>query len=137
MKTFFDSSAFAKRYVEERGSDLVEQLCLRATELALSVLCVPEIISALNRRMREGYLLPTQYREAKSYLSAEVADVTIVNIVPEVVADAISVLEANAVRAMDALQIACALQWNAELFVSADERQLSAAINAKMSTKKV
>lgn len=137
MKTFFDSSAFAKRYVEEEGSDTVEQLCGEATALALSAICVPEIISALNRRVREGSLSRSQYREAKSCLSAEVADATIVNIVPAVVADAIRVLEANAVRAMDALHIACALQWNAELFVSSDERQLSAARKAKLRTKKV
>lgn len=137
MKTFFDSSAFAKRYVEEEGSDTVEQLCGKATALALSVICVPEIISALNRRVREGSLSRSQYREVKACLSAEVADATIVNLVPDVVADAISVLEANPVRAMDALHVACALQWNAELFVSSDERQLSAARKAKLRTKKV
>ena len=137
MKTFFDSSAFAKRYVEEEGSGTVEQLCGEASALALSVLCVPEIISALNRHVREGSLSRNQYREAKACLSAEVADATIVNLVPAVVADAIRVLETNAVRAMDALHVACALQWNAELFVSSDERQLSAAKKAKLQTRKV
>ena len=137
MKTFFDSSAFAKRYIEEEGTGAVEQLCGEASVLALSVICVPEIISALNRRVREGSLSRNQYREAKACLSAEVADATIVNLVPAVVADAIRVLETNAVRAMDALHVACALQWKAELFVSSDERQLSAARKAQLRTKKV
>lgn len=137
MKTFFDSSAFAKRYVEEEGSDAVEQLCGNATALALSVICVPEIISALNRRVREGSLSQEQYREAKVCLSAEVADATIVNLAPAVVADAIRVLETNPVRAMDALHVACALRWNADLFVSSDVWQLSAAQNAELRTQKV
>lgn len=137
MKTFFDSSAFAKRYIEEEGSDAVEQLCGAATALALSVLCVPEIVSALNRRVREGSLSQNQYREVTARLSTEVADTTIVNLVPGVVADAVRILETNAVRAMDALHVACALQWNAELFVSSDERQLSAARKAKLRSKKV
>jgi len=137
MKTFFDSSAFAKRYVEEDGSDAVENLCAEATALALSVLCVPEIISALNRRLREGSLSSIQYNEVKARLSAEVADVMIVNLVPAVVAEAITILESNAVRAMDALHVACALQWNAELFVSSDDRQLAVARQAKLHTKKV
>lgn len=137
MKTFFDSSAFAKRYVEEEGSDAVEHLCSQATELAISVICVPEIVSALNRRMREGALTKTQYRTAKSRLSAEVADATVINLVPEVIADAVRVLESNTVRAMDALHVACALQWNAALFVSSDERQLSAAKKMKLRTKRV
>ena len=137
MKTFFDSSAFAKRYIDEEGSDTVEQLCEEATALALSVICAPEIVSALNRRLRGGSLSRSQYREAKGRLSAEVADATIVNLVPAVVADAIRILETNAVRAMDALHVACAIRWNAELFVSSDERQVRAARKAKLRTKKV
>ncbi len=137
MKAFFDSSAFAKRYVREQGSDAVEELCGRTTALALSVICVPEIISALNRRVREGALSHGQYRDAKVRLSAEVADATVVNLIPAVVADAIEVLENSPVRAMDALHVGCALQWEAELFVSADDRQLAAARTAGLRTAKV
>ncbi len=136
MKTFFDSSAFAKRYVEEDGSDAVEQLCGKATALGLSVICTPEVISALNRRLREGALSHAQYREAKARLAAEVADATIVNLVPAVVAEAIGIRETNAVRAIDALHVACALQWNAELFVSSDDRQLRTAKRAKLRAKR-
>ncbi len=137
MKTFFDSSAFAKRYIEEKGSEAVERLCGEATELALSVICIPEIISAFNRRVREGNLSPGQYREVKARLAADVIDADIINLVPEVVADAIGLMEGNALRAMDALHVACAIQWNADLFVSSDERQLSAARREKIRTRKV
>ncbi len=137
MKTFFDSSAFAKRYVEERGSQLVDSLCQDATELALSVLCVPEILSALNRRVREGLLQDRDYTEAKEYLSQDIRDAVIVNLVPQVVSTCTKVLEASPVRAADALQIACALEWETELFVSADKRQISAARKAGLHTKLV
>ena len=136
MKTFFDSSAFAKRYIDETGSDTVEQCCAEASTLGLSVLCVPEIISALNRRLREGSLTKDQYRVAKERLSAEVADAEVVNLVPSVIAESVHVLESDAVRALDALHIACALRWGAERFVSADERQLRAASNAGLPTKR-
>jgi uncharacterized protein len=137
VKTFFDSSAFAKRYVEETGSQLVDSLCQGAAEVALSVLCVPEIISALNRRVREGLLMDREYREAKQYLSQDIRDAVIVNLVPQVVSTGTKVLEASPVRAADALQIACALEWEAELFVSADKRQISAAKKAGLHTKLV
>jgi len=117
MKIFFDSSAFAKRYIDEPGSDSVEAICQSATELALSVICMPEIISAMNRRVRDGSISQTQYRQVKTCLAREIADVTIINVLPEVVADAIFVLETNPLRAMDALHVACALQWNADLFI--------------------
>jgi uncharacterized protein len=137
MRTFFDTSAFAKRYVEEEGSDAVERLCAQASLLGLSVLCVPELISALNRRVREGSVSPSQYQEAKTRLASEVADAAIVNLLPNVIADAITVLETGPVRAVDALHIACALQWQADLFVSSDDRQLEAAGNANLRTMKV
>jgi uncharacterized protein len=137
VKTFFDSSAFAKRYVEEAGSQAVDSLCQEATEVALSVLCVPEIISALNRRAREGLLSGRDYTEAKQYLSEDIRDAVIVNLVPQVVSTCTKILEASPVRAADALQIACALEWEAELFVSADKRQVSAAKKAGLHTKLV
>ena len=36
MRVFFDSSAFAKRYVREEGTDVVLSWCEQATELCLS-----------------------------------------------------------------------------------------------------
>ena len=137
MRTFFDSSAFAKRYVDEDGSDLVETLCASAGSLGLCVLCVPEIVSALNRRVRESVLSKAQYRQAKARLSAEVADAVVVNLVPVVIAGAIKILETHVVRASDALHIACAHEWRAELFVSSDERQLGAARGVGLRISKV
>jgi len=88
---------------------------------------VPEILSALNRRRRERSLTATQYAEAKQRLLDDVRDADIINLAVPVVGSAISVLEASPVRAMDALHIACALEWGAQLFVSSDKKQLSAA----------
>jgi len=135
VKTFFDSSAFAKRYVAETGSQAVDSLCQEATEVALSVLCVPEIISALNRRVREGLLTDREYTKAKKYFSQDIRDAVIVNLVPQVVSTCTKILEASPVRAADALQIACALEWETELFVSADKRQISAAKKAGLNAK--
>ena len=77
MKTVFDSSAFAKRYVDEPGSEAVESLCAAATELALSVVCIPELISAFNRRAREQSLSSRQYEVAKENMSADKRQVSV------------------------------------------------------------
>jgi predicted nucleic acid-binding protein len=137
VKTFFDSSAFAKRYVEEPGSQAVETLCTAATELALSVVCIPEIISALNRRVRERSLSARQYEAAKDNLSEDIRDVAVINLTPDVISTCTAILEASPVRAMDALHVACAVQWGAELFVSADKRQVSAAKRAGLQARLV
>ena len=135
MKTFFDASAFAKRYVEETGSQLVDDICLNAKEISISVICVPEIISALNRRIREKRLSRQDYGTIKRHLSDDVRDAVIVNLIPEVIATSTKLLEASPLRAMDALQVACALVWLAELFVSSDKQQINAAKKAGLKTK--
>jgi predicted nucleic acid-binding protein len=132
MKACLDSSAFAKRFVDEEGSEVVEAIC---DALGLSVICVPEIVSALNRRVRERRLTPPQYREARQRLLDDVRDADIIQLTPSVLGTAIRVLEASPVRAMDALHIACALEWGADVFASADARQLTAARRAGLKTK--
>jgi uncharacterized protein len=137
VKLFLDSSAFAKRFVEEPGSQTVEQLCSQATELGLSVICVPEIISALNRRLREKSLARPDYAHAKKRLSQDVRDAVIINLTPDVIQLSIEVLESHPVRTMDALHIACAMAWEADLFASSDHRQTAAATTAGLRTKQI
>ena len=136
MKAFFDSSAFAKRFVDEAGSEIAEALCGSADALGLSVICLPEIVSALNRLLRERKLTASQYRQAKRRLLDDVRDADIVQLTAPVVGTAIRVLETSPVRAMDALHIACALEWGADVFVSADKRQMAAAKRAGIKIEK-
>ncbi len=137
MKTFFDSSAFAKRYIEEKGSHLVDDICQDADELSISVICIPEIISALNRRVREKKLSQKDCRIIKQALSNDVRDILVINLTEEVIATSISLLENYTLRAMDALHVACALEWGAELFVSSDRQQITAAGENSLNTKYV
>jgi len=137
VKTFFDSSAFAKRYIEEKGSQLVEDICYKATEVCLSVICVPEIISALNRRLREKRLSPRDYLTIKKHLSYDVRDAVIINLTSEVIRISTKILESSPLRAMDAIHVACASVWKSELFVSSDKQQLSAAKKVGLKIKSV
>ena len=123
--------------MDEAGSDEVEDACAQASELGLSVICVSEVISALNRRRRERSLTAAQYGKAKRQLFDDVRDADIINLAVSVTASAIDVLEANPVRAMDALHIACALEWKAQLFVSSDKKQISAARRTGLRTHAV
>jgi uncharacterized protein len=134
MKIFFDSSSFAKRFIEEAGSQEVDKLCQKASELGLSVICFPEILSALNRRLREKNINQIEYSLAKNRLSEELNDIQIINLTPKVIAKAGLLLEANILRAMDALHIACAIEWEADLFVTSDQRQAKAAKKARLKT---
>ena len=130
MKLLVDSSSFAKRYIQEFGSDELDDLLQDALELALCVILVPELISGLNRRLQEGALTDIDYRKAKRLLLDDIRDATILQLTPAVISRSVKLLEENVLRAMDALHVAGALEWKADIFVTSDRRQLEAAINS-------
>ena len=130
MKLLTDSSALAKRYILEEGSDKIDQFLKDASQLGLCTILVPEIISGLNRRRRERILSYDDYRTVKRQLMDDVHDAIVLQVTPAVISHSVKLLETNILRAMDALHIACALEWQAELFVTADKRQYKAAQNA-------
>jgi uncharacterized protein len=130
MKVFFDTSAFVKRYVEESGSDQVQDICANAESVVLSVICFPEMISTLNRLVREGKFTEAHYAEVKQSMGEDLQDILFVNLTPSVIGRAVRLLEKNPLRAMDALHLASAVETKTDLFVSADDRQIDAARRA-------
>jgi predicted nucleic acid-binding protein len=127
MRVYFDSSAFVKRYIAEAGTAEVLAWCDRAGELALSIIALPELISAFCRLLREGRLTEVQYRQVKGDLMMDIADALICDTTPQVVQKAITTLEAQPLRGMDAIHLGAAMVCAADVFVSADARQCAAA----------
>ncbi|MFP5418637.1 MAG: type II toxin-antitoxin system VapC family toxin [Gammaproteobacteria bacterium] len=130
MRVFFDSSAFAKCYINEAGTDKVLAWCDQATEIGLSAIALPEIISAFCRLQREGKIDATQYRQLKSLLLVDIEDAAICDLTAVVLAQSITSLETNVLRGMDAIHIGSAVALQADVFVSADARQREAASKA-------
>jgi predicted nucleic acid-binding protein len=127
LNVFFDSSALAKRYVEEAGSDRVDAILSAAAALGVSVICVPEIVSALCRRRRERRLSNDEYVDAKRTLFLDLQDASIIGMTDQVIARSVELLERWPLRSFDSLHIACAAEWSAQLFVSGDKRQCRVA----------
>ncbi len=75
------------------------------------------------------------YNLAKKQLLNDVRDATILQITSAVVLQSIKLLEVNVLRAMDALHIACALEWQADLFLTSDKKQFEAAVNAGINSE--
>jgi len=135
MKLLVDSSSFSKRYVQEPGSDKLDDLLHQASELAFCVILVPEIVSGLYRRLREHVLTDKNYREIKRQLLDDVHDATILQITPAVISRSVKLLENNVLGAMDALHVACALEWKADLFITSDKRQFDTAVNSELRSE--
>lgn len=103
--------------------------------VGIGVICMPEIISALNRRLREKSISHQDYAIIKQRFAGDVRDTAVVNLTQTVLSACITILEASFCRAMDALHVACAMEWKAELFVSADKEQIAAARKAGLRTE--
>jgi predicted nucleic acid-binding protein len=143
---YLDTSALAKRYLPEVGSAWVERLC-QQEPIAISLLAIPELASALARRAREGGLT-TQQRDV--LFQAFVRDARSFTVIEpgQAIAQQTAVLLLTAplsvrLRTLDALHVASAqLAFTrarrrglaTESFVTADRGLLDAASWAGLNT---
>jgi len=137
MRVFFDSSALVKRYVSEEGTEAVVGWCERATEIGISGVALPEIVSAFCRLCRERHITDQQYRHLKTLLFVDVEDMAVCDLIPAVLEQTVACLESNTLRAMDAIHIGSAVILTVDVFVSSDRRQCDAAARAGLITATV
>ena len=131
MTRYYDASALVKRYVRETGSNAVRRL-LASGVAASSRLSEVEISSGIARRTREGTLTIRQRDRMLTVLQRDMPALAIVEIVPEVTAEARALLLRHPLRAADAIQLASCLYLQRQLaqpvpFVAFDRRLLDAA----------
>ena len=93
MNIYFDSSAWTKRYILEQGTEEVESICFRAEKITLSILCVPEVVSAFTRLKREGRITPEQYNRLQKSLYEDIVDVKLINISMEAINQAVNMIQ--------------------------------------------
>lgn len=135
---YFDSSALARRYLEEPDSAAV--LARLEQPAATSRLTHVEVASAITRRCREEKLSPLQRDRALHALARDMNDLMVVELTPEVVTAANGILTRHTLRAADAIHLAsCA--WLAHEFgtdipfVVFDERLRAAAIDEGLTVE--
>ena len=127
MKILFDTSALLKRYLPESGREAVLALVEGATQAVAAPHCKVELYSALNRVRRETQASETSYRDTCAEVERNFSDMEVLPLSASVERFAIRVLEASAMRGMDALHVGAALAAKVDLFVTADIRQFNSA----------
>jgi uncharacterized protein len=137
MKVFLDSSALAKKYIAEKGSERILALWQTAEDISLSILCVPEVLSACSRLWREKKLDEHGYQAIKNGFLRDIEDTNLINVVPAIIEGAISCLEGGTMRTLDAIHVASAISIGSELFVTSDARQAEGARAMKLQTELV
>jgi uncharacterized protein len=112
MPAYLDTSALVKRYVAETGSAWVRRLLAHPAQYVIytAALAQAEVISALQRRVREGRLEVAQAQRLGQRVTAHFAQrYQVISITQAVVDQACVALQAHPLRAADAIHLACAL----------------------------
>lgn len=139
---FADTSAVAKRYILEIGSAWVQTWIepARANTIVISEVTVVELVSALARRRREGALSPTDFAQLRDdFLLHAAHEYVRVGLDEPVLLAAGQLVATHPLRALDAIQLACALEYTSALgstpvFISADRNLLAAATASGLPT---
>lgn len=132
---FLESSAIAKLFVFEKGSEQLIRLLEEVDDprKLISALATVEVRSAIRRRQRAGEILASDADHAVRGLEEECARIVEQPVSPTVIDAARLVLDSHPLRALDALHLATCivardiLQVSDICFVSADDILLKAA----------
>lgn len=124
---FLDTSALAKHFVKEAGTNEVRNYINQANEVIISILTITEFCSVLVRRKSEKLLSSKEYQLLKQGFIDSVSNLSIVSLEEDIIAQAISVMELTNLRTLDAIQVASAIFVKPNLFLTADDRQARAA----------
>lgn len=127
MKVFYDSSAFIKLFQEEFGSDKIIKLKEEATVNAVSIICIPETFSTLNRLRRKKKFGMPVYTQIRTAVLKELESFFICELSNQTVEQSINIIEKNPLKGMDSIHVSTARQWKADVFVSGDKPQLKSA----------
>ncbi|MFQ5898050.1 MAG: type II toxin-antitoxin system VapC family toxin [Candidatus Methylomirabilia bacterium] len=133
MLVYLDTSALVKRYCEERGSSVVAKLILGEHSLLVSLLAFPEARAAFARKRRFREMSEASYRTVARRFQEdwEASIFSILGVASDVAFLAGRLVDAHALRGLDALHLASALKAEETLgpllFLSSDDRLNEAA----------
>ena len=109
MIYFYDTSALIKRYVQEKGSDIVDNLMESADEIFISAITMIESISAARRLLEERSLSKSDFNVFKDNLASDFPFFTVVDFSEYIEKKAIELIEKHQIKTLDAIQLACCL----------------------------
>ena len=137
MRVFLDSSALAKKYIAEKWSEKILAIWQEAEDISLSILCVPEVLSACNRLRREKKLDEKGYQAIKGGFFLDIEETNLINVVPSIIESAVNCFERGTMRTLDAIHVVSTMSIGSELFVTSDPRQAEGARAMKLRTELV
>ena len=139
MIYYLDSSALVKRYAAESGSDKVAALIEGDHKIAISWLAIPETLSAIARRAKDGSMDAEALASIRDQITLDMQSFLIVEVAGAPVNGIETLLARHALRGADSIHLSTAL-WLGKatktpiVFVASDNELLSAARSDRLKT---
>jgi hypothetical protein len=129
LRVFLDTSALAKRYVQEPGSvELTELLTSITSEISISTLAFVEFASAMGRKLRNKEIAEAKVCEAIKELEKDWYEAFSKIPLEDMLAEtAATIALEHSLKGADAVHLASAQVTGAELFVASDNKLIRVA----------
>jgi len=144
---YLDTSTIVKRYIEEKGSKLVDDLYGRAEvgalRISFSMWNVGELIGALDQHLSRKVISEMQFRTSTRDFVAEtiklfrLGHLNIRSPTAKIFADAWHLIFSSHIYEADAIQIATAKSVECDLFLSADAELIEVAKQTNLQAANV
>ena len=144
---WLDASAYAKRYVTEKGTQLINHLfkCVPLGRMVCLFQGAGEIIFVFVRRRNEGRITTTRFNQLREHFETEFIERDeLERVFPteDQITDSWDLIEEHSLNSTDALLLQCAIDRTNELridgdnlvLVSSDKRLIRAAQNEGLLT---
>jgi predicted nucleic acid-binding protein len=134
---YLDTSALIKRFVDEKGSPLVQSIVRRERAVATAKITYAEIFAGLTRKLRKGNLCKAQYALACRQFERDWHAYLRVGLEDEILLLARDLIQHRPLKGYDTVHLASALRLKTALgeeitFAAADERLVKAAEAEKL-----
>ena len=128
MILFADTSVLVKRYIEESGSDAVDELLSRSDILIVSSVTKIELNSALSRRLKDKSLDEQSYETALGEFNNDFDFIEVVKFDLEAETMAIENIRKHNMKTLDAIQLSSVKLSKADMFATADKKLYDIAL---------
>jgi len=141
---YLDTSAIIKRYIEEKGSDIVYEIYEKAltgdVHIAFSAWNIGEVIVVFNKYLSRGYISEKEYKTVKKLFISELirfSKLRLLRLIPvktEIIISSIPLIEKYKLYIADAIQITSARKINSNEFYTADRRLHEVALSENLNS---
>ncbi|MGD0804586.1 MAG: type II toxin-antitoxin system VapC family toxin [Candidatus Bathyarchaeia archaeon] len=134
---YLDTSSIAKRYIDERGTKVIDRVYsdseAGSLKVAFSIWNIGEAVGVFDRYHVRGLISDEEFKRARANLISEslkmsrLESLTILPMTSMALADSWSLVTKHHIYVADALQISSSKMASADLFLGADRRLLEVA----------